>query len=193
MNKTAKWIIGVLCFVLVITGAYLLYNKLSGEYSGGNTIAEENAAQNEDKETAPQKAPDFTVTDKDGKQVKLSDYYGRPIVLNFWASWCPPCKAEMPDFNKAYKENPEIQFLMVNATGGRETLDSAKKFIKESGYEFPVFFDSEYNAVSAYGASSLPMTFFIDKNGNLTAHGRGMLTAEALNRGIEMISGKKAR
>jgi len=110
------------------------------------------------------------------------------VILNFWASWCGPCKSEMPDFQEkfdAYGE--EIHFLMVNCTGGRETLDSAKAFIQEQGYTFPVYFDTTYEAASVYGASSIPMTFFIDAEGNLVTYGMGALSAELLQTGIDMI------
>ncbi|MBQ4347432.1 MAG: TlpA family protein disulfide reductase, partial [Firmicutes bacterium] len=87
-------------------------------------------------------APDFTVYDSEGNAVMLSDFIGKPIVLNFWASWCGPCKMEMPEFNEAYAElGEDIQFLMVNVTTGRETQESASAFIEENGYSFPVFYD----------------------------------------------------
>ena len=94
----------------------------------------------------------------------------------------------MPDFNEAYHNNPDIQFLMINVTDGRqETMDSAKEFLEKGKYDFPVFYDKNLNAASTYGASGLPMTFFIDKSGNLVTYAGGMLTAENLAKGIEMI------
>ena len=149
---------------------------------------EQSAAESEGNETELNPAPDFHVTDYEGNQVKLSDYFGKPIVLNFWASWCPPCKSEMPDFNEAYQEHEEIQFLMVNLTdGGRETVDSAKEHVESNGFSFPVLFDTEYEAASAYGISSIPSTYFLDKEGNLIAVAVGAIDKETLEKGIEMI------
>ncbi len=134
-------------------------------------------------------APDFTVYDIDGNPVSLSDFVGKPVVLNFWASWCGPCKNEMPDFDEVYGEyGGDVVFLMVNITDGtNETVDSASSFIKNAGYTFPVYYDTELYATSAYGVSSIPMTFFIDSNGTVAAYHTGTLSKDLLLRGINMI------
>ncbi len=134
-------------------------------------------------------APDFTVLNSDGEEVKLSDFFGKPIVLNFWASWCPPCKAELPDFDRACKAyEGKVTFLMINLTDGqRETVEVAKSFIAEKGYTFPVYFDTKYEASYKYGLSSIPQTFFLDANGNIIAQATGMITAAQLEQGIGMI------
>ena len=187
MKKNILWIIGVVIAVLLFIGAYFLYNNLSEKYDSPSLT--ESSSQSETESKAEEyKAPDFTVTDADGKKVRLSDYFGKPIVLNFWASWCPPCKAEMPHFEDAFKENDDIQFLMVNMTdGSRETVEIAKEFIRGEKYTFPVFYDTEFEAATNYGASSLPVTFFIDKSGNLVTYAVGMISKENLEQGIGLI------
>ena len=114
-------------------------------------------------------APDFTVLDKDGNTVRLSEKFGKPIVINFWATWCPPCKQELPDFDKLSKEyGDRIVFMMVNlADGYRDTVDGTKRFVSGKGYTFPVYFDTKDNAASAYNVSSIPQTTFIDAKGNI--------------------------
>lgn len=114
-------------------------------------------------------APDFTVLDKDGNTVRLSDKFGKPIVINFWATWCPPCKQELPDFDKLCKEyGDRVVFMMVNLTDGyRDTVDGTKRFVSGKGYTFPVYFDTKDNAASAYNVSSIPQTTFIDAKGNI--------------------------
>lgn len=134
-------------------------------------------------------APDFTVYDKDGTPVKLSDMRGTPVVLNFWASWCPPCKSEMPDFDEICKEyGGKVVFMMVNLTDGQnETQESAQTFIDSMGYTFPVYFDKDSDAAYTYGIQSIPTTFFINADGCLVAYGSGAMSGDTLRQGIGMI------
>lgn len=134
-------------------------------------------------------APDFTVYDEMGNEVRLSDYIGKPVVINFWTSWCSPCKKEMPDFYEKYLElGDEVQFLMVNVTGrGNDTVEDAKAYIEGAGYTFPVFYDMELDAMYAFGVDAFPYTFFIDAEGYIMSYKIGTISAEALQAGIDLI------
>lgn len=192
MSKGVKWILVALLLAAFIVGMYFLYNYLVDEYAPDNLKgnAGEESESGEEKDYSP--APDFTVLDEKGNRVSLSDFRGKPVVLNFWATWCYYCKAEMPDFNTAYQKYPDVQFLMVNATDGvEETVDKAKKYVEENGFLFDIFFDTESEAVSAYNVTGFPCTFFIDENGYLIAWGQGMLDLESVEKGIGMITEKK--
>ena len=134
-------------------------------------------------------APDFTVYTATGDAVKLSDLRGKPVVLNFWASWCGPCKSEMPDFQEAFlRLGQDVQFAMVNLTdGGQETVQTASAFIAQQGYTFPVYYDTAYAAANAYQVRSIPATYFIDADGNLVAQFTGAMNAEQLQRGLALL------
>ena len=195
MKRNFGWIFAAVLLVGLIAGASVLYGKLGDSYQMDALATQEPAVEAEG--TVPEQteaeqsmtAPDFAVVDSEGNQVKLSDFFGKPIVLNFWASWCGPCRSEMPDFDEKYQElGDDVQFLMVNMTdGSRETLDTAKSFVADAGFAFPVFYDVDYDAAIAYGVSSLPTTYFIASDGTLVAYGMGAIDAETLQRGIDMI------
>ncbi|MGL5259824.1 MAG: TlpA family protein disulfide reductase [Lachnospiraceae bacterium] len=199
MKSNIKIVLGLLVLIAIITLSTILYNNLSAQYTPDNLMVKtvEESQTNTDNvevESEPEAilAPDFVMEDSEGNTVNFSDLIGKPIVLNFWASWCPPCKAEMPDFETAYQEMGEdVVFIMLNATdGSRETKELAQAFIEEQGFSFPVYFDTSMDASYTYGISSLPTTLFIDKDGYLITGSIGMISKESLQKGIEMIKEK---
>ena len=189
-KKLVILILLVALMVALVSGASALYDKL------GSQVDTQQLATQPPTEAADETvgelpfAPDFTVYDKEGNPVKLTDYIGKPIVLNCWASWCGPCQSEMPDFEEKYQELGQgIHFLMVNMTdGSRETVEIASGFIQEKGYTFPVFYDTDQDVAVTYGVYSLPTTFFIDAQGHAVAQATGAIDAATLQKGIDMIS-----
>ena len=199
MKNNIKWIITAILFIALIGGASVLYNNLSKDYKGENLIENttnanieknnsDSTSQNNSSEDEKIVAPDFTVLDYNGNEVKLSDFKGKPVVLNFWATWCFYCKEEMPDFNIAFEKYPDVEFLMLNATDGyQETIESAKKYYENEGFDFNIYFDTNSQAVNNYGITGFPTTIFIDKDGYVVASAGGMIDLETLEKGIEMI------
>ncbi len=109
-------------------------------------------------------APDFTLADPDGKSISLTDYRGKPVVINFWATWCPSCVAEMPYLQQMYNQQSSkgLTFFAVNI---QENPAKVRDFFSKYALSLPVLFDFTGNTSSKYGVSSIPSTFFIDGNG----------------------------
>lgn len=151
------------------------------------------ACGKEDPEATKTQAPNLFVYDEFENLVRLTDYVGTPVVLNFWASWCEPCKAEMTAFQEAYEEyGDKVQFMMINMTDGeQETMASAMAFLNETGFTFPVFYDTSGTAGLFYGLQSIPATFFVDAQGYVVAQSSGMIAKAQLLEGIEMILADK--
>lgn len=190
MSSKIKFLIAFIIFAVIMGAIAIIITSNLNEANDADvehskTTDEATDATDRQKELAP----DFEMVDRDGNRIKLSDMRGKPVVLNFWASWCGPCKSEMPDFEEAYKEyGDDITFMIVNLTDGKnETVDTAQAFIDSQGYTFPVYFDTDSNGAAAYGVSSIPVTYFIDAKGYLVAYGRGALNSETLKSGIDML------
>ncbi|MCR5032606.1 MAG: TlpA family protein disulfide reductase [Lachnospiraceae bacterium] len=138
-------------------------------------------------------APDFSFQDASGNMVNLSDYRGKPVILNFWATWCGPCRMEMPYLQAAYDTyGSDVNFLIVNLTdGGRDTVESATAFATDNGYTFPLGFDVDYDGAYTYGVSAIPQTYFIDGEGYLLGYHEGTLPSqEALFEAIDTMLGR---
>lgn len=110
--------------------------------------------------------PDFSLQDMDGNTHNLSRYKGKPVIVNFWATWCPSCRKEMPSMNRAWDKirHEGIELIAINVADDRESVES---FIKMTGVEFPVLLDTESKTAEAWPVRGLPMTFVVDPEGKL--------------------------
>lgn len=190
-----KLVFLAVAFALIMVAAVFAYNSLSQRYLEGqlSTSSSEAVSSSEEQSASASievpLAPDFTVEDLDGNTVKLSDYRGTPVVLNFWASWCGPCKAEMPHFQKLKEEyDGQVVFLMINLTdGSRETKETAMAYIEEGGYDFNVLFDTTSEAAYSYRISSIPTTYFINAEGYALSREIGALAEQTLRGRVETL------
>ena len=217
MNSKLKYLVITVLFAGIFAAAVIGYNALSRVYTppqaelalpGGSTpvktedprdsaeteeIAEEDVSGEvpEEEQTEEVPAPDFTIMDLDGSMVSLSDRLedGKPIVLNFWATWCGPCTSELPAFNKAAADYAdEITFMMINLTDGQvETVPGVREFLTENGYSLPVYFDKKGSASGPYGASSIPLTYFITSDGMVAGGHMGSMSEETLYNYLEQL------
>ena len=130
-----------------------------------------------------QLAPDITLTTLDGEEVKLSDFRGKNVVLNFWATWCPPCRAEMPHMQSYYEENKEKQNLEIigfNMTFSGDSIEKVEQFVASYKLTFPIFTTFDESVIDQYGVMTMPSTYFIDEDGRIHSIYRGPLDEESL-------------
>ncbi len=174
--------------ILMLTGKM---NAVTGALSSTETQEEatETEAEPEEEEEAAEEvktipAIDFTLKDQYGNTHTLSDYKGKTVFLNFWATWCSPCRAEMPDIQKLYEEfqQEDVVILGVAAPnlGKEQSEEGIRTFLEANGYTYPVVMDTEAEAFQAYGINSFPTTFMIDKDGNVFGYIPGQLSEEIM-------------
>jgi peroxiredoxin len=151
----------ILIFALLVGGAIYTAQKDSKQ-SGRETSSENNDGLKEGS-----KAPDFAFTTLDDQNHSLKDYRGKMVILNFWATWCPPCKEEIPEMQRFYKEyhSENVEILAVNLTYAETKPGKIKEFAKNYGITFPIPLDQKNTIGKQFHAVSIPTSYFIDKKG----------------------------
>lgn len=217
MKRNWITILLMLCLAALLIGGVLLYRSLTEERSSeradsslepvetetttepmieSSEVSAEPAPEAVESQTAGpaeddglEPAPDFLFTDTEGKELRLSDYFGSPIILNFWATWCGPCQAELPYFNDASIEYAdEIKFLMLDLVDGYyETESSCQDFVNEKAYSFPLFFDAKGEGAMSYGVSAIPRTIAINAEGKIVADHLGSMNRSDLQELIDLL------
>ncbi|QHS21504.1 TlpA family protein disulfide reductase [Virgibacillus sp. MSP4-1] len=124
-------------------------------------------------------APDFELKTLDGETVQLSDFRGQRVMLNFWASWCPPCRAEMPDMEKFY-QNKDVKILAVNLTQTESGIQDVRDFVKEFDLSFPILLDKESNVASTYQIQPIPTSYMINSEGVISFKTLGALNYDLM-------------
>ncbi|SCY69041.1 TlpA disulfide reductase family protein [Alkaliphilus peptidifermentans] len=125
-------------------------------------------------------ALDFTLQNLEGKEVKLTDYFGKSIVLNFWSSDCPPCRDEMPALDEFYLNNKD-NIVVIGVNLGQD-ISTVRDFINEGGYSFPILLDTKVLVAQTYGIMYMPTTYFINEDGIIEDIHIGLLTLEDLQK-----------
>ncbi|WP_165043006.1 MULTISPECIES: TlpA family protein disulfide reductase [unclassified Adlercreutzia] len=195
-NGKKTLIIIAVALVAVVAVAAVAYGALAGSKDASLTSGAESAqgaGQSEGtengqdgaadaKDNEPIEAPDFTVEDQNGQQVSLSSFEGKPVVINFWTSWCTYCKEEMPMMQSMWETyGDRVQFMMINATDeSRETREAADAYIADGGFTMPFYFDTDGQALSAYAVRGFPTTVVVSPEGNVIGYVSGVVEEEAL-------------
>ena len=193
MGKKSTLILGV-ALVVILAAAGFLYTRLAPAVQHDQLAQEPSQSEDSSSSSSSQQAspaPSFPMEDAQGNTVQLSDFLGdKPVFLNFWASTCSPCKQEMPDIQALYEQyGDQIHFVLVNVGSAmNDTREKAESYLAEQGFTFPVYYDVDYQAITAYGINSFPFSIFIDAQGNLVTYGQGMLSAELLQKGLNLIA-----
>ena len=182
MKRNYTWLILLLVIVLLLGGGTVAYRLLGKITTPPSPYGQDNVSQLE-------AAPDFTVYDSDGAPVSLVSKQGKPVFINFWATWCAPCRSELADLDEAYKTYGEkIEFMMINLTdGGSETVEGVRAFVEENGYTFPVYYDSDGSAALACGVDPIPTTVLIGPDGSYLHTQIGAMTAETIEDLMQML------
>lgn len=158
----------ILIIVFLVTAAVLVFSACS---SGQEVVAKQG------------KQVDFTLPDLDGNTVDIKDYRGNVVVLNFWATWCPPCRAEIPDFIEVYDsyKDKNVVFFGISA----DDFNSLKGFSSEYGMPYPTLFDEDGEVHYAFRISAIPHTFVLDRDGFEAFNQVGMMSKQQLSDAIE--------
>lgn len=134
----------------------------------------------------PKPAQDFTLKDLNGNEVKLSSLKGKAVIINFWATWCHPCREEIPDLQRGYDENKD-KGLIILGVNIKEKESKVSKFAKDYKMTYPILLDIDGTTSDAYRVFGIPMSFFIDRNGLVKDSFIGMLTKEEISKKLAMI------
>lgn len=174
-------IAGMLIALVVLIGAGIYFYGIKGQASSsGGAMGEA--------PFAGETAPNFTLTSLDGKTVSLSDYRGQVVFLNFFATWCDPCKAELPDFNRMNNrmkdEGMKATFLLVNV---QQQPDEVQAFMKQNGYTMTVLTDVSGAVAAKYLVSGIPATFIVGPDGKIITKRVGTISASLLETYVQQV------
>lgn len=192
MKRIARWLLPVIVVVALVGGlAFRNQNNQTKDNTDKNETTQNQVAQNQEYPAETFIAPNFTLQTLDGKSVTLSQLRGKPTFVNFWNSWCPPCKAEMPDLVKEYNVyKGTVQFLGVNLTTNNDSVEGAKGFVQNFQVPYPILIDSSGIVGEKYNVSAVPTSMFIDKNGKIIHMIQGMMDKATMDSYFKELSSK---
>ncbi|MBT2582861.1 redoxin domain-containing protein [Planococcus sp. ISL-109] len=184
-----KMILGVIITAMV---GWTIYDLLLSDEEAAQEpeIAETETAQPEVTGVAVgDLAPDFELMTMDGETVRLSDYRGQRVFINFWATWCPPCRAEMPDMQQLYEEQDvPVEILAINLTETEQSEENITSFVEDFGLTFPILMDTNSETAHTYKVKAVPASYMIDSTGHISFVAPGALNMEFMAREVEKMN-----
>ncbi len=178
-----------LAFLILVVAAVVVQRvwlKAPAEEPINQVFAEGHPLPGNTPPVVGQMAPDFEMVYPDGRRVRLSDLRGKPVVVNFWASWCGPCRVEMPELVRVYEAH-RSEGLVILAVNLQESAGEVQAFVEEFDMRFPVILDPDGRVADRYQIRSLPSSIFIDRDGMIAARWIGLLTPSMLQKHLERI------
>ncbi|WP_236910659.1 TlpA family protein disulfide reductase [Clostridium sp. Cult1] len=197
MNKK---ILSIIILAIVLIGGLYYFAMVKGGETTEELEPENNVSQETNNETGEEnivedsvldiaigeEAPNFTLRNLEGEEVSLTDYRGKVVLINFWATWCKYCDIEMPDLQKLDKENEDLVVLAVDVMEEKSLVEG---YIEKGGYDFQVVLDEDGDIAKLYLVSAFPTSYFVDKDGILLGGVPGMMTYAQMNQIVEGIRG----
>ena len=180
MNSKLKLALTAILLVIILAGGVFLYNKISNV---------EVKFDNRDKIQSKKPMPEAVVYTENDEELNLSSLKGKPMVINFWTTWCGYCKDEMPTFEKVYNEyKDKVEFILIDVLdNSEETKENGIKYRNDMNLTMPIYFDRGHTVIAKFGAPGFPTTYFIDKEGNINKVRASALTEAILVQSIEAI------
>jgi thiol-disulfide isomerase/thioredoxin len=178
-------LIGISIYTVNTYNTSIANNKVSQENTANSSSIQSNSNKSANApirinpNVIKTKALDFKLKDLDGKELSLSDLKGKKVFLNFWATWCPSCKAEMPEIEKLYQETKNSDLVIVSVDIG-ESLSIVKSFVDSNKYNFKVLLDSDESIATKYSISAIPTSYFIDADGYIISKNVGAMDIDQM-------------
>ena len=199
-DRVNKKILSIIILAIVLIGGLYYFAMVKGGETTEELEPENNVSQETNNETGEEnivedsvldiaigeEAPNFTLRNLEGEEVSLTDYRGKVVLINFWATWCKYCDIEMPDLQKLDKENEDVVVLAVDVMEEKSLVEG---YIEKGGYDFQVVLDEDGDIAKLYLVSAFPTSYFVDKDGILLGGVPGMMTYAQMNQIVEGIRG----
>ncbi|OMF80902.1 peroxiredoxin family protein [Paenibacillus glucanolyticus] len=181
-----NWITIIVLLGLITYGAYDYFSKSSANQAEVMKTEDTDMVIGIEKGQA---APDFVLQNLQGEEVRLSDFQGKTVMVNFWATWCPPCRIEMPHMQKFFEDynSKDVVIIGVNMTPSEKTLDSVKSFVDEQQLTFPIVLDMDGSVTQTYQIIAYPSTVLIDSRGVIQEKFRGAINYEMMKEAVARV------